>query len=115
MSFSPLEYLKHILDETKYLDGHVTGLCKDDFIRDETLKRAFVRSIEIIGEAAKKIPADFKQKHARIQWQALAGMRDRLIHGYFGIDYDIVWDVVINKIPELKQEIEQILQDEGTG
>jgi uncharacterized protein with HEPN domain len=87
-------------------------LDKDEFIQDETLKRAFVRSIEVIGEATKKIPLDIRKKYPHIQWRAIAGMRDRLIHGYFGIDYDIVWDVVINKVPRLRQEIEEILDNE---
>ena len=58
------------------------------------------------------MPDEFRQKYPHIQWRAIAGMRDRLIHGYFGIDYDIVWDVVINKVPDLQQEIEEILRNE---
>ena len=98
---SPLEYLRHILDETEYLMSQTQGLSKEEFMSDPTLKRAFVRSIEIIGEAAKKVPDNLKQKYAQIEWRAIAGMRDRLIHGYFGVDHDIVWDVVTNKIPQL--------------
>jgi len=109
---SPLEYLRHIQDEAEYLMSQTQGLSKDKFVGDETLKRAFVRSIEIIGEAAKKVPDDLKQKYTQIEWRAMAGMRDRLIHGYFGIDYDIVWDVVTNKIPQLRQEVEEILRNE---
>ena len=76
------------------------------------MQRAFARSIEIIGEATKKIPDELKQRHPHIEWKAIAGMRDRLIHDYFGIDYDIVWDVVINKIPPLHQEIKKIIDKE---
>lgn len=112
MSHSPLEYLRHILDEVVYLNRQTPGLSKAQFLADETLKRAFARSIEIIGEATKQVPGDIRQKYPNIQWRAMAGMRDRLIHGYFGIDYEIVWDVAINKIPELQQEIEEILRNE---
>ncbi len=112
MSRLGLEYLQHILDEIEYLMSQVHDLSKDQFLQDETLKRAFVRSIEIIGEASKNIPDEIRQKYAHIQWRAMAGMRNRLIHSYFGVDYDIVWDVVINKIPVLRREVEEILRNE---
>jgi uncharacterized protein with HEPN domain len=95
----PLEYLRHIFDEAKYLTDRVEGLSKEEFINDDTLKRVFVRSIEIIGEATKKIPPEFKEKYAHLEWRAMAGMRDKLIHDYFGIDDELVWDVVPNKLP----------------
>ena len=81
------------------------------FLQDETLKRAVVRSLEIIGEASKKIPADFKLKWNSIEWKSMAGMRDRLIHDYMGINYSIVWDVLKNKIPDLSTQIEQVIQE----
>ena len=80
----------------------------DDFLADETLKRAVIRSLEIIGEAAKKIPADFKVKWSAIKWKNMAGMIDRLIHDYMGVNYSIVWDVVKNKIPELYEQIIEV-------
>jgi len=86
MSLSPLEYLQHILVEADYLISHTQGLSRDQFMEDETLKQAFVRSLEIIGEAAKTVPEDLRQKYGYVDWRAMAGMRDRLIHGYFGID-----------------------------
>jgi uncharacterized protein with HEPN domain len=64
----------------------------------------------VIGEAVKQLPDDLRQKYPAIDWRAMAGMRDRLIHHYFGVDYDIVWDVVINKVPELEVEIKKILE-----
>jgi uncharacterized protein with HEPN domain len=104
------EYLKHILDETEFLLQKVSGIEKNEFLNDEVLKRAFVRSLEIIGEATKKLPNDVKEKHGNIDWRAIAGTRDKLIHDYFGIDYDIVWDIVTNEIPELRTQIKEMLQ-----
>ena len=113
MSPLGLEYLQHILNETDYLLERSAGLSREGFMRDETLKRAFVRSIEVIGEAAKQTPDDLRRKYSHLEWRAIAGMRDKLIHGYFGVDYDIVWDVIVNKIPTLQQELEQIIHIEG--
>jgi uncharacterized protein with HEPN domain len=104
------EYLKHILDETEFLLQKVSGIEKNEFLNDEVLKRAFVRSLEIIGEATKKLPNDVKEKHGNIDWRAIAGTRDKLLHDYFGIDYDIVWDIVTNEIPELRTQIKEMLQ-----
>lgn len=109
MSKDPIEFLKHIADECSYLLSVSKDLSEDDFLDDETLKRAVVRSLEIIGEATKKIPADFKEKRDSIQWKNMAGMRDRLIHDYIGVNYSIVWDVLKNKIPELSIQIEKII------
>lgn len=112
MSSPGFEYLHHILDEANYILKESSALKREDFLRNETLQRAFVRSIEIIGEATKKLPDAIKQKYPNVEWKAIAGMRDRLIHDYFGIDYEIVWDVIINKIPSLQQEIQRILNSE---
>ena len=112
MSKEPIEFLKHIADECSYLLSISIELSKDTFLEDETLKRAVVRSLEIIGEATKKIPADFKVKWSSIQWKNMAGMRDRLIHDYIGVNYSIVWDVLINKIPALNVQIQEVLSAE---
>jgi uncharacterized protein with HEPN domain len=93
------EYLQHILDETDFVLQKTNQMAKETFFKDEVLKRACVRSLEIIGEATKKLPDDFKENHRQIEWRSIAGTRDKLIHDYFGIDYDIVWDIVSNEIP----------------
>lgn len=109
MSKEPIEYLRHIYDECSYLLSASKDLTKDDFLDDETLKRAVVRSLEIIGEATKKIPTDFKVKWSSIEWKNMAGMRDRLIHDYIGVNYSIVWDVLKNKIPILFSQIQEVI------
>ncbi len=112
MSLQTREYLNHILDETAYIMADSAKVNKAEFLENGTLKRAYVRSIEVIGEAVKQLPDELRRKYSAIEWREIAGMRDRLIHVYFGIDYDIVWDVVINKIPVLDKEVKQILENE---
>ena len=73
-----------------------------------------MRSLEVIGEAAKRLPTSVKQQYPEVEWRAIAGMRDRLIHGYFGIDYDIVWDAITEKIPELAETVERIIGQAGS-
>jgi len=109
MSKEPKEYLRHIHDECLYIISVSENLLFEDLMEDETLKRAVVRSLEIIGEATKKIPADFKVKWNTIQWKNMAGMRDRLIHDYIGVNYAIVWDVMKNKIPDMHKKISEFL------
>ncbi len=109
MSKDSKEYLKHILDECVYILSVSKDLKKEDFLSDETLKRAISRSLEIIGEATKKIPIEFKEKYASVEWKSMAGMRDRLIHDYMGVNYLIVWDVVMKKIPELHSQVSQVI------
>ena len=110
MSFEPRDYLRHILAEADYLIARSESLSFEAFVGDETLRRAFVRSLEIIGEAAKKVPDEFRAAHPSAEWRGMARMRDRLIHDYFGVDFELVWDVVQTRIPPLRDQIASILE-----
>jgi uncharacterized protein with HEPN domain len=108
---SSTNFIQHIVDETSYLLETSKALSKEDFSNDATKQRAFVRSLEIIGEAVKNLPEDFKQAYPDIEWRKMAATRDRLIHGYFSIDLDIIWDIIENKIPALHNSISGILEN----
>jgi len=110
MFFEPLDYLRHILVEANYLVERSEGLSLEESVESDTLRRAFVRSLEIIGEASKKVPGEFRAQYPDLDWRAMAGMRDRLIHEHFGVDFEIVWDVVRNRIPELRHRVSAILR-----
>jgi uncharacterized protein with HEPN domain len=98
-----------MLDEIDYILSALAGQELESFKQNETLKRAFVRSLEIIGEAAKKVPKDLRDERPGIEWKKICGMRDRLIHDYFGVDYTLVWDVVTTKLPDLREDLLHLL------
>ena len=106
-------YLEHILQECDFLTKMSTKMNYEEFLRDPMATRAFVRSLEVIGEAVKQLPQTFRKKHPYIPWREIAGMRDKLIHEYFGINYAIVWETVVRNIPELHKQIERIIKEEG--
>lgn len=115
MSFAPHDYLRHILDECDFLLDCAAGVTAEGFLADKTLRRAFQRSLEVIGEASKQLSGDFRSTHPELPWREMAAMRDRLIHGYFGVDDAIVWDVVQSHIPIVRAPVLEILTGYDDG
>lgn len=111
MSVSNLELLRHIQEETGFILQQTAGKKQEEVFEDAVLSRALIRSLEIIGEASRKLDSSFKEKHPQIEWKKMAGTRDRLIHDYFGVDHDIVWDIIQTKLPALQQQISELLSN----
>ena len=108
---SYIPYLQHILDECLYINSVITDDMQiEQFLCDETLKRAITRSLSIVGEATKKIPGDVKYAWQSISWKQMAGMRDRLVHDYMGVNYYIVWDAAKNIIPILTEQSQTVIR-----
>ena len=102
-------YLKDILAAIEAIEKFVGSMDFDSFKSDDKTSSAVIRKFEIIGEAAKNVPDSLKADHSGIPWKEIAGMRDKLIHSYFGVDYDLVWKTIKNRLPELKSQIVEIV------
>jgi len=103
------DYVQDILDSINDIENFIEGMNFNDFKNDRKTINAVIRSIEVIGEASKKIPKSIRERHPDIPWKKIAGMRDKLIHEYFGIDLEILWKVAKEEIKKLEPEIKQIL------
>jgi len=104
-------YLNDILEAIRKIQNYTRNMGFSKFKRNELVQDAVIRNLEIIGEAVKRIPDDIKRRHPHIEWRKIAGLRDILIHAYFGIDLEIIWDIIKNKIPDLKEKISRILEE----
>jgi uncharacterized protein with HEPN domain len=104
-------FLKDIFQATEKILKYIDKKSYAEFIQDEVIIDAVIRNLEVIGEAVKHLPEPLKKRYSTIEWNKIAGMRDILIHEYFGIDYDILWDIVTNNIPKLNKQIKPIIQD----
>lgn len=105
-------YLRHILQASHQIGSYTADLDRERFLSESIVQDAVIRQLEIIGEAAKQVSADLRTQYAsQVRWRSMAGMRDRLIHGYFGVDLDAVWETVQHDVPDLIDAIEAILRD----
>lgn len=109
MSNEFLDYIEDILDAMGKAEILLEGVTYDQFESDFRINFALVRALEIVGEATKRLPMSLRDQYPSIPWKGMAGMRDRIIHGYDNVDFEIVWDVVKRDIPEIKPQIRQIL------
>jgi uncharacterized protein with HEPN domain len=102
-------YADDILEAIGKIKRYTSGVDREAFPQDEKTFDAVIRNLEVIGEAIKKMPEEVRAKHPSVEWKKIAGLRDIVIHEYFGIDVDIVWDIVQHKLPPLETQIRQII------
>jgi len=105
--------LKDILEAVERIQRYIGPMGQREFLGHTEKQDAVVRNLEIIGEAVRSVPAEVRRKYKQVDWGQIAGMRDKLIHHYFGVNWEILWDVVKEKLPTLKIQVQEILQDEG--
>ena len=104
-------YIKDILQNMSDAEDFISGMSYDEFTNDKKTLNAVLRSIEVIGEATKNIPDDIRNLYPDVPWKEMAGMRDKVIHFYFGVDKEVIWVVVKERIPVLKPVISQLLRE----
>jgi len=108
---SDKEFLRDIIEAVNRIEKYTRHIDYKQFLRDTKTQDAAIRNIEIIGELVKNISVNLKQRHQDIEWKLIAGMRDRVIHFYFGVKLDVVWDVIKNNLPLFKSKVELILKE----
>lgn len=108
------DYLEHMLEAVQQACSYTEGLCKEDFIADKRTQQAVILNLVIIGEAATKLLQNYSKfldRHPDIPWRSMKGMRNRISHGYFDIDLDVVWETVQTALPQLLERLPAILED----
>jgi len=103
-------YLQHILDAISDIETFIESVSKEEFFKNKEKQYAVLRALEIIGEATKNLSKELKATHPEIPWKDIAGMRDKLIHEYFGVELQLVWETVKNNLPPFKRQISKILE-----
>jgi len=107
MKKDPKIFIEHILESILKIESFSKGLTRENFFKDELRQSAVIRQLEIIGEAAKNLSEKLKEETKEIPWRDVAGLRDKIIHHYFDVDYKTIWDIVQNNLPELKQVLDK--------
>ncbi|MCG2689905.1 DUF86 domain-containing protein [Candidatus Parcubacteria bacterium] len=105
-------FLAHIIESCNFVEKFIINVSKDEFKRNEEKQSAVIRKIEIIGEATKNLPLSFRKQHPQIDWKGAAGMRDVLIHDYFGVDLNLTWKVA-QELASFKKQVEEVLDGLG--
>lgn len=113
MAHDEMLYLRHVLDAMDTVKEYLQGVNEEKFKNTRLIQDGVIRQIEIIGEAVRHVSKDIRKTYPEIPWQDVAGMRDKLIHGYFGVDIEKVWDTAQDDLPILREQVERILKDFG--
>ena len=116
MSKRPVDLLLNdICQSIDRIEQYIKNLSFDNFSNDQKSVDAVTRNLEVIGEAANRLPNDFKEKYSEIEWYKVVGLRHRIVHEYFGIDLEIIWQILHKDLPELKRKLTQIMKNEDAG
>ena len=108
MKKDPRVYIDHILDCIHHIQAYTSKLDKSEFLKSDQAQDAVFRRLEIIGEAVSKLPDELKQKHPDIPWRDIVGTRNRLIHDYLAVDTDLIWEIIVKHLPDLKKRLSEI-------
>lgn len=106
-------YLQHVVEAIGRIQDYLTEVSKEQFLQTSLLQDAVIRRLEIIGEASRNLSEEFRNRYPQVPWAHIVGLRNRIVHEYFGVDLEIVWEIVQYDLPLLKEQIENIAEAEG--